>query len=139
MKLQLLPLDQEFLETIEGHEGVIIDEKGVYHVFSVDHEPAGIVGFIPLKDKTSEGNQGFVQIAISNKFRGKGLVRKAEDLLAEEHDLIVLYATIDEKNKASVAAHLKAGFEPEDPGKVEWLKQNGMLQKNEVRLRKDYY
>ena len=53
MKLQLLPLDQEFLETIEGHEGVIIDEKGVYHVFSVDHEPAGIVGRTCLRAGTA--------------------------------------------------------------------------------------
>jgi len=139
MKIQLLPFDQEFLETIEGHENIVIDKAGVYHVFSVDSEPAGVVGFLPLQDRQSEGRQGFVQIVISNTYRGKGLVQKAEDLLAQEYDLIVLYATIDEKNKASIQAHLKAGFELENPGKVEWLKQSGKLKKNQTRLKKDYY
>lgn len=139
MKIRLEEFDPEFLETIEGHEEILIKDEGFYHVFTVDSEPAGVVGYIQLQDKKAEGKQGFVQIAISNKFRGKGLVKQAEDLLAEKYDLIVLYATINEKNQASLQAHLKAGFEYEEPSKVDWLRQNGKLQQNEVRLRKDYY
>ena len=139
MKIDLIEFDQDFLETIEGNEEVLIEDNGIYYVFTVDHVPAGVVGFIPLDDNVSDGNQGFVQIAIHQEFRGKGLLKPAEDALAKKHDLTALHATINQDNKASIKAHLKAGFELDDVERMQFLRENGLLKGNEIRLRKDYY
>ena len=138
MKIDLIEFDQDFLETIEGNEEVLLRDDGVYYVFTVDSKPAGIVGFIPVEDGMSDGNQGFVQIAIHQEYRGKGLVKLAEDALAKKHDVTALYATIDQENKASIKAHIKSGFELEDVERLQYLREQGLLKSNEIRLRKDF-
>ena len=139
MKIDLTEFDKDFLEAIEGNEEVLLDDSGVYYVFTVDHEPAGVVGYLPVDDKAGDGNQGFVQIAVHQEHRGKGLVKLAEDALAKKHNLTALYATINQENKASIKAHIKAGFELEDIERIQYLQGQGLLKSNEIRLRKDFH
>ena len=135
MNIQLTKFNKDFLETIEGNEEVLLQEDGFYYTFTVDGQVAGVVGYIPLE---SEKEIGFVQIAVHQDFRGKGLVKLAEEELAKKHDLGLLYATINQEDKASIRAHIKAGFEPEDIERLQYLRGQGLLKSNETRLIKNF-
>lgn len=133
MKIELEKFDLDFLASILGHEEIVIRDDGVYYVFTADGQKAGVVGFLPF-----EKDAGFVQVAVSPDFRGKGLVKLAEEELARKHDLKILYATINQDNKNSIRAHINAGFEPEDIERMQFLRSRGLLKSSEVRLRKDF-
>ena len=113
----------------------INDEKN-YHTIFVDGEMAGVVGYLAPKTNAS-ADTGFVQIVFLPKYRGKGLIRKAYDLLATKHELKTLYATIYEKNTTSIRAHEKLGFKLLSPEKIADLRARGLLDHDDVRLEKD--
>jgi len=126
-----------FFESIFGHEQVLIKKEGVYHTFLVSGEKAGVVGFIPTQNSRGE-KLYFVQIALADKFRGKGLTKLVEDLLAEKYDIPILYVTIGKDNAASIKAHLKAGFQEMDKEILNTLYKNGFLRVSQTRLFKRF-
>ena len=133
----LTNFDKEFFENIPEHTAVLIKESGIYHTITVDGEKAGVVGYIPIFD--NEGNQlNFIQIILVSKFRGRGLVRLTEDLLAEKYKLKQLFATISTDNIPSIKAHLKSGFKELDQKILNNLHKNKSLKINQTRLVKNY-
>lgn len=137
IKISFDVFDNSFFESIPGHEQVSIKKDGVYHNFLVGGERAGVVGFIPTQNNRGE-KLYFVQIALSDKFRGKGLTKLAEDLLAEKYDIPILYATIEKDNEASIKAHLKAGFQEMEEETLDSLYKNGFLRVSQTRLFKRF-
>jgi len=135
--ITLKTLDLNFFKTISGHDQVLINVQGVYHTIIVNGEKAGNVGFIPKQN--SKGEKIYlVQIVLLNEFRGKGITKLAEDLLAEKYHLPHLYATIEKSNIASIKAHLKAGFQEVDKITLNTLYKNGFIKKGQTRLLKEY-
>ncbi|EKD57520.1 MAG: hypothetical protein ACD_57C00253G0001 [uncultured bacterium] len=109
----------------------------MYHTFLVDGESAGVVGYIPGVNTQGE-SIGFVQVAIAQVYRGRGLTKAAEDLLAKRYKLACLYATIDLKNTDSLIAHKKAGFTEFDKETINQLHSKGLLNENQTRMYKKY-
>jgi RimJ/RimL family protein N-acetyltransferase len=136
-RINLIPLDQTFLKTIPDNKQILIKKEGVYHTILVNGEKAGIVGFIPTQNSRGE-KLYFIQIALLENFRGKGLTKIAEDLIASKYTLPKLYATIEIDNLASLKTHLKAGFEELDKQSLAVLRQNRFLKVNQTRLFKEY-
>ena len=135
MKIELEDFDMKFFNSLADKDKIMYNSKGVYHTIMVDGEKAGIVGYIAL---VSEEKGGFVQIILDKKFRGKGIVEKAEDLLVGVYGLEVLYATIEEENIASLKSHLKLGFKVVAGERLKYLWEKKLLKKNETRLVKKY-
>lgn len=133
--MKLENFDKYFFELIDGCEKVSIAKDGKYHTIIVDDKKVGIVGFIPAKYSK---NTGFIQIIIIPKFRGKGLVKQAENLLAKKYKLKRLYATIRKDNIASICVHQKIGFKMLSKEKLNFLREKNFLGKNEIRLVKRY-
>ena len=107
MRVSLDKFDERYFKSIIGYTKILYLKDGFYYTILCDNKKAGVVGYIPAEFPK---NSGFVQIIIDPKFRRKGLVRAAEDLLAQKHNLSTLYAVIKKSNIASVRAHQKAGF-----------------------------
>jgi RimJ/RimL family protein N-acetyltransferase len=135
MEINLGKFDKEYFETLDGHEEISLIENGVYYIILCNDEKAGLVGYIPAK---FPNDSGFVQIIIDTHFRGQGLVKIAEDLLVQKHNLKILYATIKKENIVSIRAHQKIGFKIINDKKLSGLRKNGFLKENEIRLEKEY-
>jgi RimJ/RimL family protein N-acetyltransferase len=97
---------------------------------------AGFVGYLPAK---KDPQIGFIQIFIFPKFRGQGILKMAEDLIAKEHNLKSLWATIDLDNVASIKSHLKAGFKYFSKAQIKKWNDLGLLRADkQTRLYKNY-
>ena len=120
MEVELNKFNKQYFKTLDGHEKILFSEDGIYYTILCNNKKAGVVGYIPTKDSN---NSGFVQIVIEPNFRGKGLVKIAEKLLANKHNLNILYATIKKDNIASIRAHKKIGFEMINDKKLNKLKK----------------
>lgn len=135
MDLKLSKFDKKYLKTLDEHKKILIIKNGFYHTILYNNKKAGIVGYLPTK---STKNSGFVQIIIDNKFRRKGIVKIAENLLVQKYNLKTLYATISKENIASIGAHQKIGFRILDDKKLNNLRKKSLLKENEIRLKKIY-
>lgn len=135
MKIKLNKFDKDYFKTLNGHEEILLVENGIYYTILCNNKKAGVVGYVPTKFSK---DSGFVQIVIDSDFRGQGLVRAAENLLVQKHNLKTLYATIKKENIASIRAHQKIGFKIIDNKNLKELRKKGLLKKNEIRLKKYY-
>jgi len=135
MEIKLDKFDKEYLETLDGRKEFLLSKKGIYHTILCDNKKAGIVGYIPIRFPK---DSGFVEIIIDSKFRRKGLVRIAENLITQKYNLDILYATIKKENIASIRAHQKSGFKKISNKKLSYLKKKGFLKENQIRLEKKY-
>jgi RimJ/RimL family protein N-acetyltransferase len=131
MGIELIKFDKTFFESLLGYEEIAFRDDGRYHTIVVDGLKAGIVGYV--FDEYSDVT-GFIQIVIALEFRGRGLVRLAEDLVAKKYGLYILYATIKKDNIASIKAHEKAGFNMIEEKKLDYLRKNGFLEEEEIRM-----
>ena len=123
--------NKNVFELIPERENMPLDPSGVYYTIMKKGEPVGVVGFIPSR---FEKNSGFIQIALIPEYRGRGILRKAEILLAEKHGLKRLYATIDKDNIPSITSHLRAGFRSISKTESTELRDKGLLDENSIRL-----
>jgi RimJ/RimL family protein N-acetyltransferase len=129
--ISLSSFKKDILKQIPEKENISLDPSGIYYTIKKDNKEAGIVGLIPsLKEK----NSGFVQIAIIPEYRGQGILKKAETMLAEKHSLKKLYATIDKNNIPSITSHLKAGFHSIPKSETINLREKGILDEKSIRL-----
>jgi RimJ/RimL family protein N-acetyltransferase len=133
--IELKPFDKEFYESLPEKEKIEIKENGKYHLILSAEGKAGIVGFIPLRTSDEEG---FIQIILLEKFRGKNILKDAEGQLVRKYKLKRLYATVDDDNLASIKSHEKIGFEKLPNEKLEELRNKNFLKENQIRLVKDY-
>jgi len=134
--LILNDFDEKFYKSIEGYRKTISPSRGVmYHTIVVDNEKVGVVGYFPVKKNKQAG---FVQIALLLKFRGKGFVKKAEELLVKKYDIKLLWATVDKDNIASIKAHLKIGFRQLSDKEIQRLIKDGFLKRDQIRLVKGF-
>lgn len=131
--MKLIKFDKTYFESLEGHSEILLSDK-YNHIIIVNGKKVGIVGFIPGKIKDT----GFIQIVIDPKYRGKGYVQKAEDLIAKKYKLKALYATIKMENIISIKAHEKAGFEMFSNEIINDYRTKGFLKNNEIRMIKRY-
>jgi len=129
--MKLKKFDKQFFESIGGHKKILITRNGKYHTIFLDNKKVGVIGFIPAKFPK---NTGFVQIVIVPEFRGKNLVKQAEDLLVKKYKLKELYATMKEDNIVSIRAHQKIGFKILSKKRINLLRGKKLLEKDEIRL-----
>ena len=130
MNVKLTKFNRLFFKTLAGCKDVLIKDKGFYYTIICDGEKTGVVGFVPALFPKS----GFVQIVVAPSFRGRGLVRIAESLLAKKRGLKILYATVKKRNVASIKSHKKAGFHLMKSSELNFLRVKGLLKNEEVRL-----
>ena len=128
--MKLTDFDKDFYESIPGKDEIGVSKKGTYQTVVIDGKKAGIVGFIPSKFK----DMAFFQILIAPEFRGQGLTKEAEEMLAKEHRITEMLATIKKDNVTSIKAHEKAGFEYLPEQKLIDLREKGFLKDDETRL-----
>lgn len=130
--LRLQPFDRHFLMKIEGCKNLKIDKKkGVYYTIKQGKKKVGIIGFIKAKGY-------FLQVAIHQDYRGKGLLKKAVGLLVIKHKIDKLYATIKQSNHQSISAHRKLGFRQLPQRYLTNLKVKRLLPESCTRLVKSF-
>lgn len=133
--INLGEFNQEFFESLDGSRHIVsptIATEKYYHTVYVEGENAGIVGFIPV---AGAPYTGFVQIVLAPAYRGKGLIEKIYDRMIEIHGLKTLYATIDKTNTTSIRAHEKIGFKMLPEAELADLRNQGLLESYEVRMK----
>ena len=134
--MQLIKFDNQFYESVPDHEMMAFPSKNSsYYTILVNRKKVGIVGFIPAKFPE---HAGFVQILLIPEFRGKGLVKQAEDILVKKHKIKTLFATIKKSNLASIKSHKKIGFREISKEQINNLREKGFLKDDEIRLVKNY-
>jgi len=129
--MKLKKFDKKFFESVGGHKKILINRNGRYHTIFLGNKKVGVVGFIPAKFPK---NTGFVQIVIVPEFRGRDLVKQAEDLLIKKYELKELYASIEKDNIVSIRAHQKIGFKILSKERINFLRRKKLLEKDEIRL-----
>jgi RimJ/RimL family protein N-acetyltransferase len=135
MKIILDKFNRKYFETLDGHDEIFFSETGIYYTILCNNKRAGIVRYLPVENLK---DSGFIQIVIDSKFRGRGLVKFAEDFLVKKHNLKILYATINKQNISSILVHQKIGFGIIEKKKLIKLRKKGFLKETEVRLEKVY-
>jgi len=134
--IQLKDFDLNYFNSLEDKDKILPPSEGIiYHTIYSEGWRVGIVGYSKMKFGT---DGGFIQILIDKPYRGKGLVKEAEDKLARKYKLNVLYATIEKDNIASIKVHEKIGFQILSDEKLNELRKQGFLKENEVRYVKYY-
>lgn len=134
-QIQLKDFDQDFFdlqETAGQIKQPSFKDQSHFHTVYANGEKAGIVGYRP----TGLPDTGNVEIILAPEYRGKGLIEKVYDELAQAHHLKTLYATIDLRNMVSLAAHEKIGFKRLPAEKQIELREKGIIGEGEVRLEK---
>ncbi|MFA5737018.1 MAG: GNAT family N-acetyltransferase [Candidatus Paceibacterota bacterium] len=134
--IQLKDFEQDFFdlqETVGQIKQPDFKVLPYFHTVYANGERAGIVGYYPA----SLPDIGNVEIILSPEFRGKGLIAKIYDKLAEEHRLKVLYATINKRNMVSLSAHEKIGFKRLSEEKQIQLRERRIIKEGEIRLEKN--
>jgi len=118
MKVILKDYDPEFAKTVHGIKRITKQNPGTFHTIYYEGKPAGIIGYV---------GDSFGQIALNEKFRGKGILPKAYKELAKKHGLKKIYASIKHDNPESMASHLKAGFKELPKKRLEYLRSTNKL------------
>lgn len=134
-QIQLKDFDQDFFDLQETAGQIKQPDFKVlpyFHTVYANGEKAGIVGYQP----TGLPDTGNVEIILAPEYRGKGLIEKVYDELAEKHRLKVLYATINLRNMVSLSAHERIGFKRLPAEKQTELREKGIIGEGEVRLEK---
>ena len=136
MKIKLADFDHKYYSSLKDKDSIIPPSiNTIYHIIEVDGLKAGIVGYIPIKNDTTIG---FVQIILIPEYRGKGIIKIAEEMLVKKYKIKKLYATIKEQNIASIKAHKKYGFVEEKAEIIEKLRKQGYLKRDQIRFYKYY-
>ena len=134
-QIELKDFDQDFFDLLETVGQIKQPDFKVlpyFHTVYANGEKAGIVGYQPA----SLPDTGNVEIILAPEYRGKGLIAKIYDTLAQEHHLKTLYATINLRNMTSISAHEKIGFQRLPAEKQAQLKEKGIIGEGEMRLEK---
>jgi len=118
MNIKLQDYDPKFAKKVTGIEEISKPDPKTYHTIYADDKPAGIVGY---------KGEGFVQIALNEEYRGKGITPQAYKEMAKEHGLKKLYASIRHDNPQSMQSHLKAGFKELPKKRLEYLRKKKFL------------
>lgn len=133
--LRLGDFEQDFFDQLDTAGQIkqpSFDVLPYFHTVYANGERAGIVGYHP----TGLSDTGNVEIILAPEFRGKGLIGKVYEVLADHHNLKNLYATINRRNMTSLAAHEKIGFKRLSEEKLSELRARGLIGPEEVRLAK---
>ena len=125
--------EKSYLDSLPSDKKEIFfnPKRGLYHILLSNRVRVGIVGVI-LNPKHKD--YGFFQIYIEKKYRGKGILKKAAELVFKKYKLTSLIATIKKYNKASIKGHLKGGFTPVEDVVQANLIEKGYQKKDEIRL-----
>ena len=134
LKISLGSFDEEFWDSLPNDKEKIFfnPKRSSYHTLLLNSKiKVGIAGVI-LNPKYKE--YGFFQIYIVKSYRGKNILHIAAKLIFKKYKLTSLIATIKKNNKASIKAHLKAGFVYVEEIRQADLIERGYQKKDEVRL-----
>lgn len=129
--------EQGYFDSLDDNSEIVeptLFTQDFYHTIFIEGEKGGVVGFIPSEKIPGVG---FVQIVLEPIHRGKGLIEKVYNELANIHHLQTLYVTIRQKNTSAIRAHEKIGFKLLPEEKQQELRKKGIINENEARLVKD--
>jgi RimJ/RimL family protein N-acetyltransferase len=132
--INLMSMDEQFLKTIKDYKKMYYNpnKNNFYYTIIYNGNKAGITGII------LENNLRFFQIALHSKYRGKGLLKNAVDLIAQKHNLNIIFSTIESDNISSIKAHEKAGFKSLPKNKIKELIKLNKLEEGQTRMYKKF-